>query len=34
MCLLFENTELRGESLMAERDMSTFRMGGAAAAAM
>lgn len=30
-CLLPQNTEPRGEPLMAERDMSTFRMGGAAA---
>lgn len=32
MCLLSQNTEPRGEPLMAERDMSTFRMGGGAAA--
>lgn len=29
--LLSQNTEPRGEPLMAERDMSTFRMGGTAA---
>lgn len=27
MCLLSQNTEPRGEPLMAERDMSTFRIG-------
>lgn len=27
LCLLSQNTEPRGEPLMAERDMSTFRMG-------